>query len=209
MAGPLDAKEKNRIVALYENRLDELGKSVRTVGWNSREDQELRFKMLYRRLDATGLNVLDVGCGLGDLVAFLDSPTGGDYDYTGIDLSERLVRQAGKDYGGARRKFISGDILAMDGLGVYDLVFMSGALSFKIEDNMAFARTMIERMFGACRKTLTMNFLTTHVDYQLDKNFHYDPGELLGFAKSLTPWVTLYHDYPLWEFTLQMHREHV
>ena len=209
MVEGLNGRDKKRLVTLYEERLDELGNDVKTVGWNTREDQVLRFDMLYRGLDATGLSVLDVGCGLGDLTTYLDARTGGNYDYTGLDISERLVGQAKENFGSARREFVAGDILTMDNLGTYDIVFMSGALSFRIEDNMAFARTMIDRMFGACRKTLTMNFLSTHVDYQLDKNFHYNPGEMLGFAKTLTPWVNLYHDYPLWEFTVQMHREHI
>ena len=209
MVGLLKKSEKNRLVALYEDRLDVLGNDVRTVGWNSRQDQELRFDMLYRGLDATGLSVLDIGCGLGDLAAFLNARTGGDYDYTGIDLSERLVRQADENFGGKRRTFIAGDILAMDNLGTYDLVFMSGALSFRIEDNMALAMAMIKRMFSVCGKTLTMNFLSSHVDFELEKNFHYDPARLLSFAKTVTPWVSLFHDYPLWEFTLQMHHEHI
>jgi hypothetical protein len=47
------------------------------------------------------------------------------------------------------------------------------------------------------------------VDYTLEKNFHHEPGAMLAYALSLSRWVRVYHDYPLYEFTLQMFREPV
>ena len=66
---------------------------------------------------------------------------------------------------------------------------------------------MLSRMFALSKEAVSVNFLSTHVDFQNTRNFHYDPSEMLAFAKTLTKWVALYHDYPLWEFTLQMRRE--
>ena len=204
MERPLSKTEARRIVRFYEDRLEEFGDDVKTVGWRSREDQVLRFEMLCRGANLRHRRILDVGCGLGDLVAFLDERTDGDFDYTGIDLSERLVAQAEHKYGGDRRRFFPADVMERDDLGMFDLVFLSGTLSFRTANNIGVAKTMMKRMFGLCREVVAVNFLSTFVDYQLEKNFHYDPAEMFAYAKSLTPWVALYHDYPLWEFTLQM-----
>ena len=60
-------------------------------------------------------------------------------------------------------------------------------------------------LFDLSSQCLAMNFLTTYVDYQLEKNFHFKPEDVFSLAKSLTKHVTLFHDYPLWEFTIQLH----
>ena len=204
--GPLTASERAELVALYEARLARFGHDHRTVGWGTREDQLLRFDMLCRDLPLAGRHVLDVGCGLGDLVPYLERRTGGDFTYTGIEMSTQLVARAQEAFGGARRRFITGDFATLDLAEQADLVFMSGTLSFRVADNAAFARAMIERGYACAREALAVNFLTSYVDWQEDKNFHYAPEEMLKLAKSLTRHVALYHDYPLWEFTLQLRR---
>jgi SAM-dependent methyltransferase len=202
----LKPEEHSAIVRLYETRYDAQGRCHETVGWGSRADQILRFKMLLRGLRPKGKSILDVGCGLGDLVPFLDDLTGGDYDYSGVDIAPKLIEDAAKAFGGPKRRFMAGDILDMD-LPRADLCVLSGALNFRIEDNAGHARTMLSRMFALSKEAVSVNFLSTHVDFQNPRNFHYDPSEMLAFAKTLTKWVALYHDYPLWEFTLQMRRE--
>ena len=105
--------EKNDIRNLYNSRYAQFGRSYKTAGWGSTEDQCLRFEILFRDVDARGKSIIDVGCGLGDLISFLDSKTGGDYDYLGIDISESLLEDARKKFSSARRHFLLGDILEM------------------------------------------------------------------------------------------------
>jgi hypothetical protein len=50
--------------------------------------------------------------------------------------------------------------------------------------------------------------LSSYVNYEKDINYHHKPEELFKFAKSLTKWVVVRHDYPLWEFTLYMYKNH-
>ncbi len=64
--------DKNRISQLYNDRFKQHGDSIVTVGWRSKEDQILRFEMLFRGHDLIGKTILDVGCGLGDLIFYLD-----------------------------------------------------------------------------------------------------------------------------------------
>ena len=54
-----------RITGLYDQRLAEHGLDVRTVGWGTKSEQEMRFDVLCRGLDLRGKRVLDLGCGLG------------------------------------------------------------------------------------------------------------------------------------------------
>src|SRR5262249_54190627 len=111
MDGYLNPEDKRRLLALYEDRLTQFGHDVRTVGWSSETDQRLRFSVLCRGLDLAGKHILDVGCGLGDLVAFLDSCGYQDYSYVGIDLSSKLIAEAERRFGDERHNFLVADLL--------------------------------------------------------------------------------------------------
>lgn len=203
MAGLLTDADRARIVALYEERLAIHGDDVKTVGWGSVPDQMLRFDVLCRGLDITGQRVLDVGCGLGDMVLYLDSRYGGNFDYTGVDLAGALVTRAQQRFGKENRRFVTANLLETD-LGQFDIILLSGALSFRITDNLSLAKQMLNRMFSMAKTAVSVNFLSTYVDFQAEKNFHYSPEEMFSFAKGLTKFVDLHHDYPLYEFTLQL-----
>lgn len=202
----LTPEDKQALQALYGDRYKAKGRSHETVGWGSKKDQLLRFEVLMRGLELKGKSVLDVGCGLGDLVPFLDERTGGDYEYLGVDLSEPLIEDAKLSFGGKRREFRVCDI-AEANLPRHDIVLLSGALNFRVADNEGYSRDMLSRMFELSRECAASNFLTSYVDRQDQvKNYHYSPEAMFGYAKSLTRWVALHHDYPLWEFTLQLSR---
>jgi SAM-dependent methyltransferase len=207
LSRPLSHDDEQRIRALYEGRFDQFGHDVRTVGWATPDDQRLRFSVLTRDLPLDGSRILDVGCGLGDLVAFLDDGGCRNYEYVGIDISSKLIAEAQRCFGAPHRRFIVANLLDDPSLGSFDVVLCSGALSFRIADNAAVARRMIAEMFARCRHSTSVNFLSSYVDYQLPKNFHYEPETMFGYARSLTRWVRLHHDYPLYEFTLQLFRD--
>ena len=40
------------------------------------------------------------------------------------------------------------------------------------------------------------------------KIFHYKPEEIFSFSKEITKYVSLYHDYPLFEFTIQLNHNY-
>ena len=55
----------------YQRRWRRFGATFRTLAWNSRDAQVRRYEALAQVGDLTGATVLDLGCGLGDLFAFL------------------------------------------------------------------------------------------------------------------------------------------
>jgi ubiquinone/menaquinone biosynthesis C-methylase UbiE len=203
---PLSARDKERLIGLYETRLDQFGHDAMTVGWKNRTDQWLRFSILCRDIVLSGKSILDVGCGLGDLVSFLDESGVHSYEYVGIDISPRLIQQANARFGRKNCRFLVTDLLEAPNLGRFDIVLCSGGLSFRVDDNISVAELMIRTMFEMCSEATVVNFLSTYVDFQLPKNFHYQPEAMFSLARSLTRWVKLYHDYPLYEFSLQMFR---
>lgn len=207
MAPKLTHADREKIVGLYEGRHRENGRDIKTVGWGSVEDQLLRFDMLVRGLDIEGKRILDVGCGLGDLVPYLDALSAGEYSYVGVDITRALVEDAKYEFGGPQRDFIVGDILEMDDLPKFDIVLLSGALNFRVANNQEHAQSMIKCMYGLCSEAVSFNLLSSYVDFETEKNFHHVPEDILLYSKTLTRWVNIIHDYPLYEFTTQLFRQ--
>ena len=200
----LTGADLDRLSGLYEDRLVLHGMDVRTVGWSSESDQHMRFEVLCRGLDLRGKKILDVGCGLGDFIPWAENKFGTDFDYLGIDFSNGLVAAAEKRFQSQRRKFVTGTLTPQSDLGEFDIAVFSGTLTFKTTDNIATMRSVLGSAWERTREAVCSNFMTSYADSELDKNFHYKPEEVFSFAKTLSRYVTLYHDYELWEFTIQV-----
>jgi trans-aconitate methyltransferase len=197
-------EDKDAIVRLYEDRFASMGYSTQSVGWNARKDQFLRFKVLCDIADLSGANICDIGCGFGDLSDYLQEHFN-EFTYTGIDISPSLVRKAADLH--PQYKFYCMDISDEDPPGIFDYFLLSGSLSYRIENNMQNTTQILSRLFGLANKGVAVNFLSTYVNFQREHNYHYNPEEMFSFGRILTKWVTLRHDYPLWEFTLFLYKE--
>jgi SAM-dependent methyltransferase len=190
---------------LYNERYARLGRDIKTVGWGSEESQALRFDVLFRGLDPKGKTVLDVGCGLGDLIPYLEQRTGGDFAYIGIDVADKLVEAASNNYQGENYRFMCGEVFSPE-LPTVDISVLSGALSFNVDGMEAYAHDVMNHMFALSRECASLNFLTKYVDFEVDKNQHYQPETVFSWAKMLSDKVNLIHDYPLYEFTVHILR---
>ena len=193
----------DKAAELYNTRYEQYGRDIKTVGWGNEEGQKLRFEVLFRGINPTGKTILDVGCGLGDLVPYLEETTNGDFQYIGIDIAEKLIEDAKDRYNKPGIHFYSGDIFSV-AVPVVDIAVLSGALSFKTENMETYAFATMEKMFVTSKEAACLNFLSKYVDFELEKNQHYQPETVFAKAKTLSKWVNLIHDYPLYEFTIQV-----
>ena len=211
MAEELTTRDLTAIRELYGTRFRELGESVETLGWGSRESQTLRFQQLFRGLDPRGKRILDFGCGFADLIPYLDRQCDAQFDYVGVDLCPELLDVASDRYSSRGFRFVTGDLLRFPNEKIgeldCDIAVASGAFSFKIEKNFDFVIAILRRLCDIASEVVCLNFLSIHVDYQLEKNFHYCPATMLQHALMNSRRVALYHDYPLWEFTLHVYRD--
>jgi SAM-dependent methyltransferase len=201
---------KERVVEYQERRLDEYGDSAKGVDWKSREAQELLFRVIRGMGINDNCSVLDVGCGLAH---FYDSllEKGFAGRYTGIDLSARMIEQARVRHPelDLRIADILRDPVVKREEG-YDFVTACGVFSLKIDASIAqfeqFTEAMIEKMYELCRVGTIVNMLTKYVDFAEDRLYYADPAHYLRFAKTLTRFVNLKHDYPAYFFTLALYR---
>ena len=47
----MKSEDRKNLLSLYEDRFEKYGNDVKTLGWGSIEDQNLRFDMLFRGIN--------------------------------------------------------------------------------------------------------------------------------------------------------------
>lgn len=158
-------------------------------GWNE-GDKDIAYGKLIKISELTesplfDSTVLDVGCGTGDLSAFLRLKN--ISDYTGIDIYEPAIKLAKIKY--PKEIFINGDILddVLEGRK-FDFVFCSGALTTNLHtDNYKFIEAMLQKMWQLSKIGLAFNLLSDE-DKDPDPDlFFYNIRTVIGYCKSLTP----------------------
>ena len=194
--------DRKKLLELYEGRYARFGYDVKTVGWKDKKTQHLRFDVLAGIADLSGCSICDLGCGFGDLYTYLLKKFK-KVNYLGIDLSGKLIEEAKIHYPDA--VFMTRDILKDPLKKKVDYILSSGALSFKIKNHGNYVWRMFEAMMAMSLKGVAVNFLSSYVDYKLEKNFHFSPERAFKMGRELTPYVTIRHDYPLYEFTLYLY----
>jgi SAM-dependent methyltransferase len=187
------ADDYETIIRYFSDRFMKYGVDSKTLDWGSRESQALRFSVLadIGRLD--GASVLDVGCGLGDLLQwFRDNDL--DVDYTGIDITPVFIEEARKRFSDVR--FEVCDLLTLEGSEEeYDYVFSSGIFYLCRSKPYEFMKAMVTRMFSICRLGLAFNTLSAWTGDGEEGEFNTDPITVLEFCKMLTPRMVFRHDY--------------
>lgn len=202
----MDDKDKSAAIQRYAERITELGPTVQALGWRDEAQQQLRFAVLSSIGSLDGKSVLDVGCGFGDFYGFLRE-SGVDIDYKGIDISPDMLSVARKRYPEA--KFDQVDLLTDRFTEKFDFVVESGIFNHRVKDNEQFVCDMMVAMYEKCRLGIAANMMTTFVDYRDAHLYYYEPMQVFAFAKSLSKFVTLRHDYPLYEFSIFIYRQSV
>lgn len=200
----MNKSEKASAIKRYEDKLAKFGYSPKTVGWRDKEQQELRFKILQEIGDLDGRSILDIGCGFGDFYDFLVKK-GLKIDYTGYDISPRIINRAKK-----RHPHVNFEVkdISIEHVNVkFDYVFESGIFNHQIADNIKYAKKTIVKMFELCNIGIGFNMVTNYVDFEEDHLFYYSPEQFFKFAKKISRFVTLKHDYPLYEFTIYIHKK--
>ena len=97
----------------FTARFLKYGDSHLSLDWSTRERQYIMFDALTKDIAIEGKKILDIGCGLGHFLEYLQEKVK-RVDYTGIDLVESMIAHAQKKHPEALfqvRRFSLGKIL--------------------------------------------------------------------------------------------------
>ena len=205
-AGFMDAEDIQRISALYSGRYRDVGlPDYKKVGWGSVESQDLRFQVLSEIGISVADSIIDVGCGTGDYYRYLTGKGLAPSRYTGVDICEDFVRHCRSNLPADGTRFLDGTLEEQDRGVTADFVVLSGSLNLKMKNNYDVTRDTLREMMLRARKGVAANFLSSYVDFELEKDFHYSPEKMFKLCREISKKVVLRHDYPLYEFTVYLH----
>lgn len=194
------------VEAYYTGKLRAHGPTPRGVDWNSAESQALRFEQLLRLVEGAGtFSVLDYGCGYGALLDHLRA-SGFRGRYVGYDLSAEMVAEGRRRSAGDRAATFTTDA---GSLGPEDYAVASGIFSVRLHHGDAEWAAYVEETLGRLarlgRRGFAFNALSRYCDEERKRAdlFYADPLWLFDLCKTrFSRFVTLLHDYPLFEFTI-------
>jgi SAM-dependent methyltransferase len=194
----------------YEGRLRAHGATPAGMDWNSQASQELRFRQLARLWeDEPHASVVDYGCGYGALATYL---RGGGHDgpYLGFDVSEAMIDTARGHAGslpGCRLTSRRQDLAPLD------YAVASGVLNVKQgaadADWASYVHETIADLAALGTRGFGFNALTIYSDVEKRRAdlYYADPLAIFDHCKrTYSRFVTLLHDYPLYEFTILVRR---
>ena len=198
--------DRETIIQRYARRFEEFGVDVRSLASGTDERHRLQHRVHAGAGDLRGKTILDIGCGLAHYYEFLrtlDIP----FQYVGYDIVPAFIESNRQRYPDVH--FELRDV-TRDGIAhAADFVVLCEVFNNRFTDdsNMDVARQVLRASFAAAREAVSMDMLSTYVDYQTPNAFHFSPEEMFAFAKTLTPFVRLRHDYLPFHFTLFLFKE--
>jgi len=194
------------VAEYYTSKLTQHGETPRGVDWNCEESQTLRFEQLCQIIDTSNpFSVNDLGCGYGALYDFLTHRYE-SYSYSGIDVSEGMVRSAERRYQDrSKARFV----LASEPEQVSDYGVASGIFNVRLGQSDDEWRSYLEATLDALDRTsrfgFAFNCLTSYsdADKMHDYLYYANPCVLFDLCKRrYSRNVALLHDYGLYEFTI-------
>ena len=193
----------NRVAGYYEELVERHGDSPRSCDWGDHRSQIARFEVVASVAPLEGRRILDVGCGLGHFADFLNERYR-EFTYVGVDLSEPMIKLGRDLHPGLDLRVAN--ILTED-LGEFDVVVASGIFYLLGEHAAELMKQIVSRMYSHARVAVAWNSLSAWASDQQEGEFYANPLEAVHFTRSLTPWVTLRHDYHPRDFTIYGYRE--
>lgn len=144
---------------------------VARTGWSSRETQRRRFERLVALSEMDGASdVVDIGCGTGELVAHLDGATQ-PRSYVGIDLMASNIDAAHRRFADRPwASFATGT--PWDVLGPTDIVVASGLFSLPHPRWGEIVAETLEYLAHVARTVVVVNFLRLTPDLRSTPTTH-------------------------------------
>lgn len=154
----------------YVDMFIQHGMTPKGVAWKDRMVQEKRWRLLLEGNHYGVATMLDVGCGYGGLVPYLNQTRKLWFNYVsycGIDVVEQYIKAAEREYGSHQsllnpRSFFEVDVRNWgkgneDFMLHYDLVVCSGGLTYH---DMPEKLEMLDAMWALTKQTLAFNMRT-------------------------------------------------
>lgn len=204
----------SKVGTLYSDNLKVYGTTSMSVGWRDEASQALRFEKLCKVFEITepykgDVTINDLGCGYGAMFPFLDRVRSVNLvRYHGYDISSDMLDSAKHFVSDPRAHFVQTSKAELNA----EFSFVSGTFNVKFEASEEAWTDHIKQMLMDLNKVsskgLAFNLLSTYVDWKEPHLYYGDPLMFFDFCKrNMSRYVTLLHDYPLYEWTILVRKQ--
>jgi SAM-dependent methyltransferase len=208
---------KSKLARYYDDLLEKYGDHYLSLDWKSPESQPVRFSVLLDIIMFTtksrDISILDVGCGLGHLLDFLQ--VNGlveklNVKYSGIDIAPKMIEAARQRHPSVNFEVV--DLINDRYNKTFDFAVMSGIFNVRmaeLEAHKETVRKMLSRMFALCRYGAAANFKAHEipdaaVNKSDDRYVYFSEEEVISWVKEICGRFVLRRDYHLGDFTVYM-----
>ena len=191
----------------YQKRFEKYGVDPRALQCHSKKAQEVRFKQLVADIDFNGKRILDVGCGFGDIIPFIQKRAK-VFKYTGVDVVPEFIKVANKKYPG--REFVVRDYFNNPLANKFDIVLTSGTLNANIEGAIDFRKKAIKTMFNYTKEVFVFNMaggFPQPKNKKTNRVYYADLLEIYEYCLSLSSRLILRNHYRSNDFTIVIFKQ--
>ena len=178
-------KKVEKIKDYYEPKIQSKHNDYEVLGWESQEAQELRFKVFAEHTNLSGLSLLDVGCGLGNLHGYMKKK-GYNVDYTGVDILISMIDKAKGKYTDAR--FIHTNIFEHDIFEhkQFDVVYACGMFNLNLGNNIEFLLKAVNKFMWLSKQIVSISLLDWDSQDKEEQYCYYKSDDVLELLNECT-----------------------
>lgn len=196
------------IIKHYEKCLQKHGDNHKGVDWPNQQDSLVRYQVMLDIIPCQckhPVTVLDFGCGLSHLYAYIQSQGLTHLQYAGLDISEQFINCAKRKYPSI--PYYRMDILeSPQALPSFDYILLNGVLTEKCslgyDQMLSYAKRLIAAVFEKANYGVAFNVMSADVDWQRQDLFHLSFDSLSAFLwKTFKARFIFRKDYGLYEYT--------
>lgn len=192
----------------YDDRLKDHGFSAMGMGWKNETAQARRFEQVVKVINGNNFSINDLGCGSGDLFAYLSDQPGMQFSYSGYDMLENMIDHARSKYSTSDNATFR-SISSANELQPADYTVACGIFNLRYsvpeKEWLEYILQTLEIMDARSKKGMSFNALTSYSDKELmeEQLYYADPLFLFDHCKKkFSRNVALLHDYNEYDFTI-------
>ncbi len=177
-------KKLDIIKNYYEPKLIEDMPDYKILGWESKEAQFQRFKILTDNIELDNHKILDVGCGLGNLLEHLkdvhEKP-----DYTGVDILEHMVDKARIIHSEAEFHQMDNNEQKYFEDSSFNTIYSSGVFNINMGNNKDFLLDAVKLFLKLADSHVVFNLLNHNSPDRDNTYYYFSPDEVVRMIEDL------------------------
>lgn len=190
----------NKKTSGYSKALSEYGESPKSLQWNNYASAAIRYRQIVADLDLDGKSILDIGCGMGDILPYIYSKAP-NFEYLGVDRNEDFINIAKKRYEGHNFRVFDP---FKENLGqTFDVVILCGAMNANKPNWLENRKQKIHQIYSLADKAVAFNMAGALQPIKSQSRVAYaDVQEIVEFCANLTPRLIVKTHYHPKDFTV-------